>query len=299
MNHYRITHKTHYQYTAPVSIKPQIIRLCPRSDGAQWSTSFDLTLSPKSTQLTYFLDDQGNTCAQATFEQPISEWQVIAISEVKTTRSNPFDYLSEPWAVKLPIDYPNSLSTSLTPYLKARSGDVIAHTVTDFAQSLYHEVSGNIGYFLTQLTHRIPTLCEYQQRIEGDPYLPGITLKKRSGTCRDYAVLFVAICRAVGIAARFVSGYQEGDLKTTTHDLHAWAEVYIPGGGWRGFDPTLGLAVGQTHVAIAAAAHHSQAAPISGNIQAQQPTAQAVKTHLKSDITIERLTTVDKLNSES
>ena len=93
--------------------------------------------------------------------------------------------------------------------------------------------------------------------------------------------MFVAVCRAVGLAARFVSGYQEGDLESDQpNDLHAWAEVYIPGGGWRGFDPTLGLAVGDRHVAIAAAADPKQAAPVSGTLRS----ASQAKTLLESKI---------------
>ena len=90
----------------------------------------------------------------------------------------------------------------------------------------------------------------------------------------------MAVCRAVGLAARFVSGYQEGDLAQASHDLHAWAEVYVPGGGWRGFDPTLGLAVSDRHVAISAAVDPQQAAPVSGTLQP----AQQVETNLETQI---------------
>ncbi len=285
MSCYRITHTTHYHYTQPVELKPHTLRLCPRSDGSQWLRSFQLNLSPDSTQHSYFLDAQGNTCTHVTFKAPVTSWTIRSVSGVETTRSNPFDYLSEPWAVNLPINYPVVLAASLAPYVNQPFGArAIAPAVIDYAQSLEAEVSGHVGYFLMQLTQRIPQLCDYQQRLTGDPYPPGVTLQKKSGTCRDYAVLFVAICRAVGLAARFVSGYQEGDLETAAHDLHAWAEVYVPGGGWRGFDPTLGLVVADAHIAIAAAASHHQSAPVTG----QMKTNQSVETHLNSDIRIEK-----------
>ncbi|MGB3570399.1 MAG: transglutaminase family protein [Phormidesmis sp.] len=285
MSRYRITHTTHYRYTQPVALDPHILRLCPRSDGSQWLRSFQLTLSPDSTQASYFLDAEGNTCTSVAFNTPIASWQIHSVSEVDTTRSNPFDYLNEPWAVHLPINYPVALAASLAPYISETFGArAIAPAVIDYAQSLEADVSGHVGYFLTQLTQRIPEMCVYQQRLEGDPYPPGITLQKKSGTCRDYAVLFVAVCRAVGLAARFVSGYQEGDLETATHDLHAWAEVYVPGGGWRGFDPTLGLVVADAHIAIAAAASYQQAAPVTGQLKA----GQSVETHLDSDIKLEK-----------
>jgi transglutaminase-like putative cysteine protease len=92
-------------------------------------------------------------------------------------------------------------------------------------------------------------------------------MAQKSGSCRDFAVLFMAACQAVGLAARFVSGYQEGDEAQEARELHAWPEVYIPGGGWRGFDPTHGLAVCDRHVPLAAAAHPANAAPVSGKLK--------------------------------
>lgn len=291
MSHYKIIHTTHYQYSSAVQLHPHTLRLCPRSDGAQWLQSFALSYSPQPHSETAFLDAEGNTCTKVTFSEPIEALKIESVSEVRTTRSNPFDYISEPWATHLPMDYPTSVAAQLRPFLKETLGErAIAPAVIDFAQALEQEVSGHVGYFLMQLTQKIPTLCEYQQRLQGDPYAPGITLQKKSGTCRDYAVLFIAVCRAVGLAARFVSGYQEGDLENanseqTTHDLHAWAEVYIPGGGWRGFDPTLGLVVGDRHIAIAAAANFKHAAPVTGTLKFTQDAS----THLDTNIRIEAL----------
>ena len=212
MPHYRIAHTTHYHYSQPVKLSPHILRLCPRSDGAQWLQSYELTLSPEPEQLSYWQDAQGNTCATATFDQPLAAFKISAVSEVKSTRPNPFDYISEPWAVHLPFDYPASVAAFLLPYINVGFEQrAIAPAVIDLAQSLEQDVSGHVGYFLMQLTQRIPEMCDYQQRLKGQPYPPGVTLQKRSGTCRDYAVLFVAVCRDAGLAALFVSGYQEGD----------------------------------------------------------------------------------------
>ena len=116
---------------------------------------------------------------------------------------------------------------------------------------------------LTDQIHRDYTI-EYRE--EGTPRDPDATLSLQSGACRDLAVLFVECCRSVGLAARFVSGYAHID-DSTDHEFHAWAEVYLPGGGWRGYDPTLGLAVADRHVVVAAAAHPSDAAGISGTFR--------------------------------
>ena len=286
---YRITHTTHYRYSSPVQLRPHILRLCPRSDGAQWLQKFEVSLSPEPIQQRYFLDENGTTCLHIAFDSPVDSWQVQTVSEVQTTRDNPFDYLMEPWAVQLPVDYPSSLALQLRPYWELPPGggldDAIAPEVMAIAQALMAEVDGNTGYFLTQLAQLIPQKCVYQQRLTGMPQPAAVTLNKQSGTCRDFTVLFVAVCRAVGLAARFVSGYQEGDLEQNAHDLHAWAEVYIPGGGWRGFDPTLGLAVSDRHVAITAAADPKQAAPVSGTLQP----GQQVETTLSSDIHLEAI----------
>lgn len=289
MSHYKIVHTTRYRYGSAVRLRPHILRLCPRSDGAQWLTSFSLSYSPTPASEIYFLDEQGNTCVTVTFQEPLNTLEIEAASQVRTVRDNPFDYISEPWATHFPIDYPVSVAAQLTPYLKEGLGErVIAANVIDLAQSISHDVSGYVGYFLMQLTQQIPDMCEYQQRLQGEPYAPGITLQKKSGTCRDYTVLFIAVCRAVGLAARFVSGYQEGDLASgpdqTVHDLHAWAEVYIPGGGWRGFDPTLGLAVADKHIAIAAAATPKQAAPVSGTLKFTGDASTQLETDIRIDL---------------
>jgi len=230
------------------------------------------------------LDANGHICQKVSFDQPLETLEIHTESVVTTTRDNPFDYLAEPWAIAFPIDYPSSLAMQLRPYWEPPIGwgvnDAIAPEVVALAHDLLQATNQNVGLFLTQLTQLIPQQCSYQQRLEGMPYPAAVTLAKQVGTCRDFTVLFMAVCRAVGLAARFVSGYQEGDLAQASHDLHAWAEVYVPGGGWRGFDPTLGLAVSDRHVAISAAVDPQQAAPVSGTLQP----AQQVETNLETQI---------------
>ncbi|MEO0704666.1 MAG: transglutaminase family protein [Cyanobacteria bacterium J06649_5] len=288
---YRITHHTTYRYitsdgnSVPIRLNPHILRLCPRNDGAQWLEHFEIAIAPTPTAQHYFLDTCGNTCLQITFDSPIEDWTIDTTSDVRTLRENPFNYLSTPWAVQLPIDYPSSLAHLLQPYLSMPIGTGVAAEnspdVVLFAQGVRQVANNNVGYFLTALVQKISEQFDYQQRLEGMPLPAEVTLQQRAGSCRDFTVLFMAACRAVGLAARFVSGYQEGDLESDQpNDLHAWAEVYIPGGGWRGFDPTLGLAVGDRHVAIAAAADPKQAAPVSGTLRS----ASQAKTLLESKI---------------
>jgi transglutaminase-like putative cysteine protease len=132
------------------------------------------------------------------------------------------------------------------------------------AQDIAKAVEYNPVMFLSELNQRIYCTCKYYVRETGAPLPPGITWSQQAGSCRDLAVLFMAACRAVGLACRFVSGYQEGDPDTPERDLHAWAEVYLPGAGWRGYDPTQGLVTSDRHIPLVASAWPGQAAPVSG-----------------------------------
>lgn len=268
---YQISHTTNYTYTQPVSLLPHVVRLRPRSDSWQTLRSFSLLVTPQPLQSSTFTDLDGNTLIKLWFKAEQTEALTVQVlSQVETHRTNPFDYWAETWAVRSPIDYPASLLLQLQPYLGgqqvpyATSVDPIA---LQLAQEIVQTVDGNVTQFLNELNQRIYDGCKYMIRETGAPLPPGITWSTRSGTCRDFAVLFVEACRAIGLAARFVSGYQEGDTNSADRHLHAWAEVYLPGGGWRGYDPTQGLAVADRHIALVASALSRSAAPISGSFQ--------------------------------
>jgi transglutaminase-like putative cysteine protease len=146
--------------------------------------------------------------------------------------------------------------------------------VVQLAQELWHSCGGGVLSFLSALNRRIYRTCQHMIRETGAALPPGITWRQQAGSCRDLTVLFVEACRAVGLAARFVSGYQEGDLTRNDRHLHAWAEVYLPGAGWRGYDPTQDLAVGDRHVALVACAQPKYASPISGSFRGSGASSQ-------------------------
>lgn len=278
---YHISHTTIYHYSQPVRLSTHTLRLRPRSDGIQQLANFSMEIQPLPIKASDFLDLEGNACHQIWFpDEPTTTLLIHSTSEIETHRTNPFDYLSEPWATHAPLDYPVSTAVRLTPYL-APPNLTISPQVIEFAQTLLHSVEANVGFFLTQLTQSIYSRCEYVQRHVGGPQPAGITLAQQSGTCRDFVVLFMEACRAVGLAARFVSGYQEGDPDQDNHDLHAWVEVYIPGGGWRGFDPTHGLAVTDRHIAVAAAAYPADAAPVVGKLKSGELASATLDSQIK------------------
>ncbi len=121
-------------------------------------------------------------------------------------------------------------------------------------------------HILQTLVQRLYKECSYTMREEGMPWEAGVTWRRKQGSCRDLTVLFMEVCRAMGLAARFVSGYEVGDEETSQWELHAWAEVYLPGAGWRGYDPTHGLAVGDRHIALAANPLPQYCAPVKGAV---------------------------------
>jgi transglutaminase-like putative cysteine protease len=270
--HYQITHRIRYSYDRPVVLAPHYIQLRPRCDVTQKLHQFALEIDPTPKQLFETLDLGGNMLNQAIFDaEAVPQLVIQAVSRVETFRSNPFEYLLEPWATVLPINYPILLHHQLQPYLGGQFGGGWGSTIdpvaSQLAQELWMQTAGNVVGFLSELNQQIYHNCDYGLRETGEPYPPGMTWSQKSGSCRDYAVLFIEVCRAVGLASRFVSGYQEGDPDFDDRHLHAWAEVYLPGAGWRGYDPTHGLAVADRHIALVAPPTAKYSAPVIGSIQ--------------------------------
>lgn len=266
---YQIIHTTTYTYSQAIALEPHIVRLRPRSDGWQTLRNFTLDVSPVPVGQSQNTDLDGNTIIKLWFVPDVTDQLQIQVrSQVETHCTNPFNYLLEPWAGKLPIDYPASMRSQLQPYLSGCwSAAGIDPQAMQLAQEIYHAVDGKTVEFLTELNQRIYQTCKYTLRETGEALPPGVTWTEKSGSCRDLAVLFMEVCRASGLAARFVSGYEAGDPNEPERHLHAWAEVYLPGAGWRGYDPTHGLAVADTHMALVASALPKSTAPITGGLK--------------------------------
>lgn len=262
---YQIVHTTTYTYDRRVSLQPHILRLRPRCDGCQTLHAFSLDVIPTPGGTYQVIDLEGNTVIRVWFPEPTDHLCLKVTSRVETHRTNPFNFLLEPWATNLPIDYPASLLSNLQPYFQ-RYGlpATVDAVVVQLSQEVHQTVAGNTIAFLSELNRRIHESCQYAVRDTGEPLPAALTWNSKLGSCRDLSVLFIEACRALGLAARFVSGYQEGDLDQEKRDLHAWAEVYLPGAGWRGYDPTSGLAVADRHVPLVASVLPRHAAPVSG-----------------------------------
>ena len=266
----RLAHSTLYRYDAPVFLEPHVFRLRPRVDGAQRLLQYSLRVTPVPHGINDALDQDGNVATHAWFGGTTRELNVESSFEVETVRENPFDYVlpaSRLFAV--PLVYGEPLASALAPY--TAPGDSPA--VKEFAGSLAAESGFRTLDFLKSLTDTLYGTSTHIVRDEGAPQPAEETLRTRTGSCRDLAVLFCAACRHLGIPARFVSGYECWDGFTGKAHMHAWAEVYLEGGGWRGYDPSRGLAVSTAHVAVAAAADARLAAPVSGTFRGNAETA--------------------------
>lgn len=257
---FTIRHHTHYSYSQPVRLSPHQLRFFPRDDGAQRVTDHRLTISPSPQGRNDHIDLEGNRVAQIWFGSDTDHLHIDLTMQIETSRQNPFDFVLEPEALSLPIDHAHDVVCA-RGYLERIEADDM---VTAFAAGLSLGVDRHTLRFLDRLNHELFADFNHIHRETGHPQSPATTLQSRQGACRDLAVLFVDCCRAEGLAARFASGYQRGNVQSERRHLHAWPEVYLPGAGWRGFDPTHGQAVADTHVTVAAAARPQDTMPVTG-----------------------------------
>ncbi len=275
---FRVVHTTTYSYSDAVFLEPHTIRLRPRSDPAQRELAYRLAVEPAPARLSHALDSEGNSVACVWFEGATPRLEIVSRLEVETLRGNPFDFLWLNGAHRLGFRY--AQEDALARFLRADA------TRLEPAAWALARSGGETPAFLTRLNERMHEAMRIVERERGKPYAPAETLRRGEGACRDLAVLFCACCREAGLAARFVSGYHAVDPADAGENggrerrLHAWAEVYLPGGGWRGFDPTTGLAAAERHIALAAAAQPADAAPVTGAFR-KTGAACTMRSHVK------------------
>ena len=267
---FNIQHTSEYRYSQPVFLEPHIVRLCPRGTGAQRVLRINLEVDPEPAGLAYGLDQHGNSYAYTWFNGKTDHLTVHADLTVRTFRENPYDFYFDPEANRLPMRYAGKagvgVASALAYYLTEPDEKLDADACA-LVDELVAESGGLAPEFLSQLCLKLNQTIETVHRETGLPWTANETWSKRQGACRDQTILFMAMCQRVGIAARFVTGYQEGDPDPDQRELHAWAEAYLPGIGWRGYDPTLGIAVADRHVTLCAARDPQDAATITGNFR--------------------------------
>ena len=288
-----IYHLTHYMYDRPVMLSPQIVRLRPAPHSRTRVISHSLRVTPTEHFVNHQQDPYGNWLTRLVFPEPVTELKLEVDLVADMTVYNPFDFFVEDRAQQCPFEYPAEVKPDLSIYRRTgRAGKLLKEYLADIPR----DTTGTVD-FLVGLNAQLSRDIGYVIRMEPGVQTPEETLKKARGSCRDTSWLLVHILRHLGFAARFVSGYLiqlKPDLVSldgppgTDHDftdLHAWCEVYLPGAGWIGLDPTSGLLTGESHIPLAATPHYQNAAPIVGGYSGHKDT----KTDFAFDMNVKRV----------
>ena len=270
--HAALNHVTHYKYDRAVNLGPQVVRLRPAPHCRSKVVSYSLRVEPARHFTNWQQDPFANFQARLVFPEPTTEFKVTVDLVVEMAVYNPFDFFLEPSAERFPFAYAPELAQELTPYLAC---DPLTPRVRAYLERIDRTPRPTID-FLVALNQRVQQDVRYLIRMEPGVQAPEQTLELASGSCRDSGWLLVQLLRRLGLAARFVSGYLiqlKPDVKALDGpsgtevdftDLHAWCEVYLPGAGWIGLDPTSGLLAGEGHIPLACTPQPSGAAPIEG-----------------------------------
>jgi uncharacterized protein (DUF2126 family)/transglutaminase-like putative cysteine protease len=267
------SHVTHYLFDRSVNLSPHVLRLRPAAHSRTPIRTYALRITPQKHFLNWQQDPFGNYLARLVFPDPCCELKVEVEMVADMTVINPFDFFIEDYAERWPFVYEPRLQKELAPYVEiAEDGPLLQAWLRQVPRTQQPTVD-----FLVELNRRVWQAITYSVRMEPGVQSSEDTLRLAGGSCRDSAWLLVQILRHLGLAARFVSGYliqltpDEKALdgpsgpETDFTDLHAWTEVYIPGAGWVGLDPTSGLFAGEGHIPLACAPHPASAAPLTGS----------------------------------
>jgi len=265
MQRYRILHRTYYNFSGPVRLGPHALRLRPREGHELRIESSTLEITPAAT-LRWHRDAEDNSVAIATFDAPASQLLIESDVVIQQYNENPLDFLVADYATNHPFAYQPDDLVLLSPYINVAANPADG-TLAAWLANIWQPGEPIQTYTLLQrLCSRMNETLSYQLREEPGVQAPLDTLSRASGSCRDFAYLFMEVARRLGLAARFVSGYLHAQASPTNFGAtHAWAEVFLPGAGWTGFDPTIGDIAGSGHIAVAVARLPESVPPVAGS----------------------------------
>jgi len=265
MRRLKISHVTEYLYSTPVALQAHHLRLRPLESHSLRIESSTLDISPAHT-IRWYRDALGNSVATVSFGDLSNTLSVLSEVVISVYEDAPLDFLMEEYAINCPFAYAINEQPDLAAFEQSVYPDdrPAVHAWLDGIGLLQRPIE--TFALLSQLNCAIANHFAYQVREEEGVQSPATTLSLNSGSCRDFAALFIEACRSMGLASRFVSGYLHmPDNELGNASTHAWAEVYLPGPGWKGFDPTSGLIIGNQHIPVAVARHPEAVPPVAGS----------------------------------
>lgn len=279
---FEIKHITSYTYSEPVFFEPVTIRLRPVCNSLQNVHSFEIRIDPEPAGQTYVSDLYGNDTVTAWFNGIHPKLEISTRSRVETLLDNPYNFIVTDRGVDtVPVREHVYNVEIVKPYLKnIFENKELLKLVNSIMEKEKNSTLGYINAFCGYIYDNFKQII----RESGHPHSPDTTIGLGEGACRDLTVLMVEAMRLVNLPARFTSGYCYGTGENVQEELHSWAEVYIPGGGWRGFDPNLGLSIDNNYIKVASGVSHFEAAPVSGTFRGNN-----IETRLDYDVKIQSI----------
>ena len=265
MQRYKILHRTYYNFSGTVTLGPHTLRLRPREDHEVRIKSSLLKITPTAT-LRWHRDVEDNSVAVASFHTPANQLAIESEVVIQQYNLAPLDFLIADYAVNYPFAYTPEEWKVLSPYAacSVQSSNTL---LGDWLANLWYSHEKLQTYSLLQrITAHIHQTVSYRRREEAGVQSASETLTFGTGSCRDLANLFIESVRYLGFASRFVSGYLHAEPSSINYgSTHAWAEVFLPGAGWKGFDPSIGEIVGADHIVVAVARSPELVPPVEGS----------------------------------
>lgn len=264
---FKIVHDTIYRFSSEVFFEPHFLRFKPKNTPFILVNSFNLEIVPKSEGLSEQVDAENNYVHFCWFEGMKNEMTIKMEMVVDSLEFNPFNFILYPEQYfKVPFTYSESLMEILQPSLKT-SG--VSTSLIEYGKKILKDSGPDTLGFLTHLTRQIHSDFTLEYRHVGEPHKSEKTFQQRHGSCRDLAWMQIQLLRHLGIASRFVSGYYYVPMEKPEFELHAWIEVFLPGAGWIGFDPSHGLVAGKTHIPVTSSSHFENTMPVSGTVRGE------------------------------
>ena len=260
---FKIIHETTYSFSEDVFLEPHYLRFRPKQTPFIDVTKFTISLESEGHRV--IEDEEHNVIDFCWFEKLTNNFTIHVESCLQTKAYNPFDFIIHPSSFNtLPFTYSEQQSQILYASLQKSA---LGPELINYAYAILETSHFNTVTFITNLTIQIHKDFSVEYREDGPPLSPEHTFSIKTGSCRDLSWMQINLLRNLGIASRFVSGYFYFDMENPSYELHAWVEVFIPGTGWLGFDPSHGILTGNTHFPVASSAISENTMPVSGGIR--------------------------------